>query len=380
MTQSNRDRVSEVMDALKEGLGPFVLREYKQYHKGARYLQEIELTLKSGAYSTPHLPDEAAALAKVDIHGWLNLMVRQWNDVFRTRLGKAERSFVGELQEARNDWAHQKTFINDDVMRVADTATRLLESVGAAKEAEITRNIKKEAHRLSYEAEMQQAKKPTSPLLDEVPTTARDSLPQMMRETIPVKIMRAVAILVLQEGKKEFSREEIPQKIGVEREEWDASYSPTFQGMRVDQPGGAPNVGAKFKGVFRQIRHGVHTLTDDGNRLLAEFKAHDLPSAVEQATAKVRAEATSVLEFDNDEEGYLQWVNANPLGFVINASKQPGDYGMLHKATCPFISTRQRTNYTTTTYMKICSVHRQELIFWGDKNSDKFQLCKHCKP
>jgi hypothetical protein len=29
MATSNRDRVARVMDLLKEGLGPFVLREYK---------------------------------------------------------------------------------------------------------------------------------------------------------------------------------------------------------------------------------------------------------------------------------------------------------------------------------------------------------------
>ncbi len=90
--------------------------------------------------------------------------------------------------------------------------------------------------------------------------------------TIPEKIMQAVSILVFQEGKTQFTREEIRQKIGVEREEWDTSYSPTFQGMRADQPGSAPAVGAKFKGVFRQVAHGTHTLTDDGKRLLSEFK------------------------------------------------------------------------------------------------------------
>jgi hypothetical protein len=89
---------------------------------------------------------------------------------------------------------------------------------------------------------------------------------------IPEKIMQAVSILVFQEGKAQFTREEIRQKIGVAREGWVASYSPTFQGMRADQPGGAPAVGAKFKGVFRQVEHGVHTLTDDGKRLLSEFK------------------------------------------------------------------------------------------------------------
>ena len=30
MATSNRDRLTKVMDALKLGLGPFVLREYKQ--------------------------------------------------------------------------------------------------------------------------------------------------------------------------------------------------------------------------------------------------------------------------------------------------------------------------------------------------------------
>ncbi len=90
--------------------------------------------------------------------------------------------------------------------------------------------------------------------------------------TIPEKIMKAVAVLVFQEGKTQFTREEIRQKIGVEREQWDASYSPTFQGMRADQPGGAPHVGARFEGAFRRVRYGVHMLTDYGERLLSEFK------------------------------------------------------------------------------------------------------------
>jgi predicted AAA+ superfamily ATPase len=175
MAKSNRDRVSEVMDALKEGLGPFVLREYKQIYKGARYLQEVELTLNSSAYSAPHLPDEQTALHKIDVQGWLNLMVRQWNDVFKTRLGKAERSFVGELQEARNDWAHQKPITNDEAYRIADTATRLLEAVGAPKQAQVARDVAQELLRLRFEAEQKASKKSTSPL-SEAPTTTTPGL------------------------------------------------------------------------------------------------------------------------------------------------------------------------------------------------------------
>ena len=33
MAKSNRDRMGDVMDALKEGLGPFVLREYRTIYK-----------------------------------------------------------------------------------------------------------------------------------------------------------------------------------------------------------------------------------------------------------------------------------------------------------------------------------------------------------
>ncbi len=174
MAKSNRDRVSEVMDALKVGLGPFVLREYKFYYKGG-YLQEIELTLQTNAYSPPHLPDEETALHEVDVLGWLNLMWRQWNDVFKTKLGQFERNLVSELIKYRHDWAHQQPFSNDDAQRCADSATRLLEAVGAPKQAQITREVAQELLRLRYEAEQKQAKKKTG-ALDEAPTTTAPGL------------------------------------------------------------------------------------------------------------------------------------------------------------------------------------------------------------
>ncbi len=87
------------------------------------------------------------------------------------------------------------------------------------------------------------------------------------------EIMRAVTTLVRQEGKTIFTREEIRQQIGVSRDEWMSGYTSIFQGMRTDQPGGAPKVGARFTGVFRQVEHGKHTLTDYGWRLLQEFES-----------------------------------------------------------------------------------------------------------
>lgn len=175
MAKSNRDRIGEIMDALKAGLGPFVLREYKFIYKGSRYLQEVELTLNTNAYSAPHLPDEETALREVDVQGWLNLMIRNWNDVFRSKLGHNERSYVGELLSARNDWAHQAAFTNDQAYRVADTAARLLLAVSAPNEAQIAQNIAQELLRLRFEAEQKASKKSTSPL-SEAPTTTSPGL------------------------------------------------------------------------------------------------------------------------------------------------------------------------------------------------------------
>jgi len=175
MAKSNRDRIGEIMDLLKIGLGPFVLREYKFYFKGKQYLKEIELTLNTNAYSPPYLPDEETALREVDVQGWMNLMNRNWNDVFRSKLGRSERSYVSELLESRNDWAHQHPFSNDDAYRVADTASRLLAAIGAPKEAEVARDIAQELLRLRFENEAKKSKKKTGSL-DEAPTTTLPGL------------------------------------------------------------------------------------------------------------------------------------------------------------------------------------------------------------
>jgi len=85
-----------------------------------------------------------------------------------------------------------------------------------------------------------------------------------------------------------------------------------------------------------------------------------------------------MVTFENNEDGYRQWVKDNPLGFVINTPKS-GGYLMLHRANCTFISSDKRTHYTTGDYKKICSTDRQELVDWA-KKSGNIQYCSFCKP
>src|SRR5690606_32640027 len=77
-----------------------------------------------------------------------------------------------ELMEARNAWAHQRAFTNDDAYRVADTASRLLGAISAGDQMAEAQEIGQELLRLRFEAESKKAKKDTGPLKEGVPRPA----------------------------------------------------------------------------------------------------------------------------------------------------------------------------------------------------------------
>lgn len=92
------------------------------------------------------------------------------------------------------------------------------------------------------------------------------------RMTHAEEIMWAVVTILKKEDKDTFSRREIRDKIGVKHDRWMSGYTAIFQGMRSDHPGKAPDVGKKFKKVFRRIECGIYTLTEYGKQLLKEFE------------------------------------------------------------------------------------------------------------
>ncbi len=168
MATTNRDRVARVMDLLKEGLGPFVLREYKMVYR-KDYGREIFEALRSERYEPPQdaFESEDTLLAHLDVHGWLNLMWRRWNEVFSQKLGHAERAYVSLLMDARNKWAHQAAFSNDDAYHVADTAARLLGAISAGDQMAEVQAIGQDLLRLRYEAQAQKSRKVTAPLAED---------------------------------------------------------------------------------------------------------------------------------------------------------------------------------------------------------------------
>jgi len=122
MSKSNRSHIFEALDQFRDGLVPFVE-------------SRLESTLSG------HWPTEAKGKVdglrvsdgriEWDVAGLLKTMMSFWNDSFRTVLGRVERSYVSEILEVRNRFAHDQPFSYDDTERALDTIKRLLEAVSA---------------------------------------------------------------------------------------------------------------------------------------------------------------------------------------------------------------------------------------------------------
>ncbi len=152
MATTNQERVGKGLELLRDGLKPFVARELEAKH-GKYWITTVtsawqrDLEWKDGE-NGPQL--DAAVL--------LRMMWDQWNVVFKDTLGFSERSFVSELREVRNRWAHQTPITSDDAERALDTMARLLTSISAPQAEELGR-MKMELRRLVYDEQLRYEKK-----------------------------------------------------------------------------------------------------------------------------------------------------------------------------------------------------------------------------
>ena len=68
---------------------------------------------------------------------------------FDDAIGRVGQGYCKELREARNDWAHNKSFSDDDAYRCLDTAERLLAAIGAPSVADEVKAIRLGLRRLT---------------------------------------------------------------------------------------------------------------------------------------------------------------------------------------------------------------------------------------
>lgn len=93
-----------------------------------------------------------------------------------------------------------------------------------------------------------------------------------------------------------------------------------------------------------------------------------------------------MIEFTDDDNGYMAWVGANPDGLVVNVRAAAGpSYVVLHRATCRHIATvRDDRAYTGRGYRKVVSTSLDDLRAYarsiGRWDGSFSQTCSHCSP
>jgi predicted AAA+ superfamily ATPase len=129
------------MDLLKEGLGPFVIREIRGA-QGQEWWPRYQQANPSLRASSP---------TDLDAQALLKLMRDEWRTTFTRTLGSFERNLIHELIEARNDWAHQRAFTTDDAERALDSIRRLLEAMSAEDQARAVERERQVLRRQQYD-------------------------------------------------------------------------------------------------------------------------------------------------------------------------------------------------------------------------------------
>jgi predicted AAA+ superfamily ATPase len=124
---TNHERVGKALGLLSQGLAPFVARECQAKY-GDGWVQVVA-RLNTGALQS------GKKVSSSDTQFLLKVIWDEWQAVFRNVLGQSERTYVSELRDVRNRWAHQDAFSSDDAYRALDSIHRLLLAVSAADEA-----------------------------------------------------------------------------------------------------------------------------------------------------------------------------------------------------------------------------------------------------
>jgi hypothetical protein len=98
----------------------------------------------------------------------------------------------------------------------------------------------------------------------------------------------------------------------------------------------------------------------------------------------------SVINFTNDDSGYLKWVGIHPSAYVVNSRMElDSTYLILHRANCKRITSYPKMlenpgGFTERSYSKYCSVSRPELTRFlarKTKSQNPFtKCCRTCNP
>jgi hypothetical protein len=150
MAISNRDRIGKMFELLAPALDDFIARSVaSELPEGASWSALVAMKDKKKGI-------EGKEYERLDPQVQLRMLTENiphnlkpgWYP-FDDAIGRVGQGYSKELREARNDWAHNKSFSDDDAYRCLDTAERLLGAIGAPAVADEVKAIRLGLRRLT---------------------------------------------------------------------------------------------------------------------------------------------------------------------------------------------------------------------------------------
>ena len=153
MALSNRDRIDRMFQVLAPALDDFISTVVGQGDPslGSVWTKLVQAKdSKNGAPSTKTYDAlDPQVQFRILTEGNITAGFKPGWYPFNQAIGRTGETFASELREVRNEWAHNKTFTDDDAYRALDTGERLLKLIGAAKEADEVRAIRLNLRRVT---------------------------------------------------------------------------------------------------------------------------------------------------------------------------------------------------------------------------------------
>jgi predicted AAA+ superfamily ATPase len=150
MATSNRDRIGKMFELLAPALDDFIARSVApQLPKDAVWTALVAMKdKKKGIEDKEYQRLDPQVQLRMLTENIPHNLKSGWYP-FDDAIGRVGQGYSKELREARNDWAHNKSFSDDDAYRCLDTAERLLIAVGASPVADEVKGIRLGLRRLT---------------------------------------------------------------------------------------------------------------------------------------------------------------------------------------------------------------------------------------
>jgi predicted AAA+ superfamily ATPase len=160
-SDSNRDRIGKMFELLALPLDEFIARAVEpELEEGVEWSELVAAGdgKKKGAPGKSYERSDPQVQLRMLTENVPGKFKPGWQP-FHGQLSPTQRSFASELREARNDWAHMKSFSDDDAYRILDTAERFLRGINAAEPADDVRRLRLELRRVASDKDDRRALK-----------------------------------------------------------------------------------------------------------------------------------------------------------------------------------------------------------------------------